>query len=153
MSQSAVELPLYNCHKQVRAAKITGICPQNSETLTITLHLDEILGEVEVHSEWMAKHKPQIGSYYVVYADGYTSCSPAQPFEAGYTLAPSDYRDRVRLEHAELEAKIVKLDGYLFNLNSADHHSDPEIASLLDQLDAMRLYRDILAERIAAFPA
>jgi len=140
---NSVELPLYQCHKQVRAAKITGICPQNSETLTITLHLDDILGEVEVDSEWMDKHKPQIGSYFVVYSDSYASCSPAEPFESGYTPAPATYQDRVRLEHADLVTKITKLETYL--------ESNPEAGILFDQLAAMRLYRDILAERIAAF--
>ena len=31
------------------------------------------------------KHDPQAGGYYVVYADGYQSFSPAQAFEEGYT--------------------------------------------------------------------
>jgi len=33
----------------------------------------------------MYKHKPEVGGYYVVYADGYKSFSPAQAFEEGYT--------------------------------------------------------------------
>ena len=34
--------------------------------------------------EYMTKHAPQVGGYYVLYEDGYASFSPAQPFEAGY---------------------------------------------------------------------
>jgi hypothetical protein len=39
-----------------------------------------------VDAEYVAKHKPQAGGYYVVYADGYKSWSPAAAFEEGYTL-------------------------------------------------------------------
>jgi len=39
-----------------------------------------------VSAEYLAKHKPTSGGYYVVYKDGYESFSPAQAFEEGYTL-------------------------------------------------------------------
>lgn len=39
-----------------------------------------------VSKEYMDKHKPEAGGYYVVYEDGYTSFSPAEAFEGGYTL-------------------------------------------------------------------
>lgn len=35
--------------------------------------------------EYVAKHKPEVGGYYVVYEDGYKSFSPAGAFESGYT--------------------------------------------------------------------
>ena len=35
-------------------------------------------------AEYVAKHKPQAGGYFVVYADGYRSWSPAKAFEDGY---------------------------------------------------------------------
>jgi hypothetical protein len=38
-----------------------------------------------VSAEYLAKHKPEVGGYFVVYADGYQSFSPAQAFEEGYT--------------------------------------------------------------------
>jgi hypothetical protein len=31
------------------------------------------------------KHSPEAGGYYVQYKDGYTSFSPAEAFEEGYT--------------------------------------------------------------------
>jgi hypothetical protein len=40
---------------------------------------------IKVDGEYMAKHKPQPGGYYVVYSDGYKSFSPAKAFEEGYT--------------------------------------------------------------------
>jgi hypothetical protein len=38
-----------------------------------------------VSGEYMQKHKPEPGGYYVVYDDGYKSFSPAKAFEEGYT--------------------------------------------------------------------
>ncbi len=40
---------------------------------------------VNVSQEWLDKHKPEIGGYFVVYEDGYQSYSPAKAFEEGYT--------------------------------------------------------------------
>jgi hypothetical protein len=37
-----------------------------------------------VSVEYMQKHKPQPGGYFVQYQDGYKSFSPAQAFEEGY---------------------------------------------------------------------
>ena len=34
---------------------------------------------------YVKKHNPQAGGYYVVYEDGYKSWSPAEAFESGYT--------------------------------------------------------------------
>lgn len=39
----------------------------------------------KISGEYIKKHKPQAGGYYVVYEDGYKSWSPAEPFESGYT--------------------------------------------------------------------
>lgn len=63
---------------------------------------------------------------------------------------PADFRDRVRLEKADLDAKRDALAGFLSTptgqgLPSAEQHR------LRDQLDAMRDYSAILAERITAF--
>jgi hypothetical protein len=41
---------------------------------------------IPVNAEYLQKHKPRVGGYYVRYADGYESFSPAQAFEEGYTL-------------------------------------------------------------------
>ena len=38
-----------------------------------------------VSYEYVRKHQPRIGGYYVVYKDGYKSFSPAEAFEEGYT--------------------------------------------------------------------
>ena len=90
-------LPLYQCHKQVRACKIervhhaygadaTGdqcwITPQNPD-----------LEPMPVGNEYVQKHQPKVGGYYLLYADGYESFSPAGAFEAGYSLIPEDDDD------------------------------------------------------------
>lgn len=38
-----------------------------------------------VKREWVNKHSPVAGGYYVVYEDGYVSFSPQSAFESGYT--------------------------------------------------------------------
>lgn len=79
-----VEIPKYVCHKEVRAAKITKLLTGIGGS-EVTLMLGEIGGCVSMDLDWVEKHKPKVGGYYVVYADGYTSYSPATPFESGYT--------------------------------------------------------------------
>ena len=39
----------------------------------------------KVDANYVHKHKPEAGGYYVVYADGYKSFSPAKAFEDGYS--------------------------------------------------------------------
>lgn len=88
-------MPRYRCHKEVWALKIANI-EVRVETGEFIKGETKILGATvtpadagyapfEVDSGYMAKHKPQIGGYYVVYADGYKSYSPAKAFEEGYT--------------------------------------------------------------------
>jgi len=77
------ELPVYQCHKLVRAAQITAVEP--SKMLHVVLHLNGGF-EVEVNNDWTHKHSPRIGGYFVVYDDGYTSFSPCKAFEQGYDL-------------------------------------------------------------------
>jgi hypothetical protein len=80
---AVVELPQYRCHKVVRAAKITAF-RQNGNPGMPDIVLGEIGGIVTALPDWHAKNKPQVGGYYVVYEDGYTSYSPAKAFEEGY---------------------------------------------------------------------
>ena len=78
------ELPRYRCHKGVWALKIAKfdvvhgvgfITPEEPGYATF-----------EVPPEYVTKHNPQAGGYYVVYDDGYKSWSPAKAFEDGYVL-------------------------------------------------------------------
>ena len=47
---------------------------------------DPLYAPFRVSGDYLAKHNPQPGGYWVQYADGYTSFSPAQAFEEGYAL-------------------------------------------------------------------
>lgn len=85
MSESR-ELPKYNCHKQVWALKIASIEENPDGTGTIVPE-DERYAPFEVTENYLLKHEPNAGGYFVVYKGGYRSFSPAAEFEEGYTLA------------------------------------------------------------------
>jgi hypothetical protein len=87
--QSAeVELPLYTCHKQVRALKIKEFRQAQNPPYACEIIPEEPgFTPIVVSREWVTKHKPVAGGYYVVYKDGYKSFSPAEAFEDGYSLA------------------------------------------------------------------
>ena len=94
MEESFTEMPKYKCHKEVWALKIKSIVfdielanAENRETdgsATIT-PIEEGYAPFKVNHDYVRKHKPVVGGYYVVYADGYKSFSPAEAFEDGYT--------------------------------------------------------------------
>jgi len=89
--------PKYKCHKVVSVVKIANIQrdadvarEENRETdgSADILPADRGLVPFSVDHDFMRKHKPEVGGYFVVYADGYESYSPAEAFEAGYTRLP-----------------------------------------------------------------
>jgi hypothetical protein len=75
-------LPLYKCHKKVRAAQIIDIIDGEH---SVGLTLKDQPNIQHVTHEWTFKHEVMIGGYFVVYEDGYTSFSPQEAFENGYT--------------------------------------------------------------------
>jgi len=87
MSESVMmEMPKYDCNKQVWALKIKMIgigCEDGSGLISPE---DGRYEAFEVSKEYMEKHKPNHGGYYVLYKDGYKSFSPADAFESGYSL-------------------------------------------------------------------
>jgi len=91
--QNVMEMPRYKCHKEVHALKIAALESDsvraqrdNSETTggTWITPADEGFAPFHVNREYVTKHSPEVGGYYVVYADGYKSYSPAKAFEDGY---------------------------------------------------------------------
>lgn len=94
--QISRELPRYQSHKHVWALKIKAIVhnpnPDRTGRSCASSYGAMIYPEkqeyppFEVSAEYVNKHRPQPGGYYVQYADGYLSYSPAQAFEGGYTL-------------------------------------------------------------------
>lgn len=88
-TKETVELPQYKCHKVVRAAKITQITHNEDGSAWLVFgdlaKEGEFVGEL-VPDWWMQKRSPHVGGYFVQYDDKYTSCSPGDAFEEGYTL-------------------------------------------------------------------
>lgn len=95
-----MELPRYKCHKEVRALKISKVEPsagcrpagpgEETDGGAIITPSEEGYAPFKVDADYLKRHKPQPGGYYVVYSDGYKSYSPAEAFESGYTLIESD---------------------------------------------------------------
>lgn len=91
------EMPRYKCHKEVWALKIADIIqhenPDKSGQSVAASYgatiqpSEDGYAPFDVTGEWVMKHKPQAGGYYVVYKDGYASYSPAEAFEDGYSPA------------------------------------------------------------------
>jgi hypothetical protein len=89
------EMPRYVCHKEVHALKIERIefdCDKARESGretdgSATIYpAEKAYAPFRVDCNYVDKHNPKSGGYYVVYADGYKSWSPADAFESGYTL-------------------------------------------------------------------
>lgn len=80
-----MELPVYVCHKEVRALKI-GVIENTSNGLMIT---PEDSRFVPFEADTVNRPIPEVGWYVVLYDNGYTSFSPAKAFEDGYTLKAS----------------------------------------------------------------
>lgn len=86
-------MPRYQCHKKVWALKIDAIhldsdvAKQEGRETTggaWIYPVDKGFAPFTVDAEYVQKHKPESGGYYVVYEDGYKSFSPAKAFEDGY---------------------------------------------------------------------
>ena len=84
-SGNSTEMPKYQSHKQVWALKIETVTILDDGGADI-VPADGNYGTFKVGKEYVEKHKPQEGGYYVQYEGGYDSWSPADAFEGGYTL-------------------------------------------------------------------
>ena len=86
---TSAELPRYRCHKEVWALKIASIFRDHPACVLPGAAMltpdDTRYAPFIVRKAYMDKHDPQPGGYYVVYKDGYTSYSPPEAFEDGYT--------------------------------------------------------------------
>ena len=83
------ELPLYKCHKLVRAAKIAAIqfFAAGNARIAFAPRSDHLA--IDTGSGYRERFKAPLHGddlgYYVVYEDGYESWSPSKAFEEGYT--------------------------------------------------------------------
>ena len=85
----SVEMPKYRCHKEVHALEIFHIkydkegMPANGSAIIIPAEAG--YASFEVSHDYILRHNPEVGGYYVVYKDGYVSFSPKEAFEGRYT--------------------------------------------------------------------
>jgi len=88
-------MPQYQSIKKVWALKMETIVfdadlakKENRETDGTAIFTAEEQGFalIKLPAEFVSKHNPKAGGYYVTYKDGYQSWSPADAFEEGYVL-------------------------------------------------------------------
>jgi hypothetical protein len=79
-------LPRWKCHKEVEAFKIARVWMDENTGIWYLFSGESGIGPVIVSNEYIQRHKPELGGYYVRYPDGYESFSPTKAFEEGYTL-------------------------------------------------------------------
>ena len=118
------ELPLYLCHKKVRAAKITGITgPDGFSDGHAEIVLDTVDTSIKspciayvvvpVDAAWLTRNpKLARGGYFVEYEDGYTSYSPAAAFENGYSLEESIISFTKKLTDEEISEMRKNMETY-----------------------------------------
>lgn len=87
---TATPMPRYRCHKEVWALKIKEVLDptqagSESDGSRIIVPSEARFTPLKVNHDFVRKHNPEPGGYYVVYKDGYASFSPAEAFEEGYT--------------------------------------------------------------------
>jgi hypothetical protein len=107
-------IPLWRCHKEVRAFKIgeirlplaptfkRPICRGSAAFQTncgdcercdyeasgkkgiLLIPSEGAIAPFTVSGDYIMRHNPQVGGYFVLYEDDYQSYSPAAAFESGY---------------------------------------------------------------------
>lgn len=82
MIEPDAELPLWQAHRTVRAAKILKISRVGNTGLYL-LDLEDGL-HVHVTYSFVERHTPFVGGYFVRHNDGFESFSPKHAFEEGY---------------------------------------------------------------------
>lgn len=85
-----IEMLRYVSHKKVWALEIKsveadGSAPRGASCSAIVTPVEKGYAPFRVDEEYCRKHNPKAGGFYVVYADGYKSFSPAKAFREGYT--------------------------------------------------------------------
>lgn len=78
-------MKLWQSHRQVAAGKIESV-EQDQTTGGVRLNL-EGGSSAGVTQDWITRHAPHIGGYFVQYVDGYQSFCPATAFERDHSEA------------------------------------------------------------------
>ena len=113
----SAELPLYQCHKRVRAVKIADI--RIVDGIRVIIPEEHGHDPVAVTNEYVDKHEPKVGGYYVLYSNGHQSYSPGNAFEEGYTKLSAE-----KSEPAEMVSVPRKLLRRLTTWRSCMSYND-----------------------------
>lgn len=94
-ANTGTPMPQYQSHKKVWALKIAAITydkdaavadgNRESDGSAVITPAEAGYAPFFVNADYVRRHNPQTGGYFVQYEDGYTSFSPASAFESGYT--------------------------------------------------------------------
>jgi hypothetical protein len=122
-------LPLYRSHKRIGALKIRSIRFDTGDKTWIIRPEEEGYMPFMVTTEYMSKHNPRPGGYYVLYNDGYESFSPANAFEEGATRIP---------EVADITECPPAHDLKLLAVEVIDECSDDQLIALSQELQIIR---------------
>jgi len=161
-------IPKYKSHKKVHAAPVTGITliKQGDHKGGAVLHLTVAGRKIEhrVSAEYMTKHDPQSGGYFVIYEDGYESWSPEEAFKGGYEFANKTGFEREELEsirnrayamcdlnpRTDLNARAacVRYEN-LGNAAEAVHNAAKEYDSYRHHMDRLIILRDEIEEALS----
>ena len=119
-------MPKYRSHKEVWALKIKSIVRdgegENRESDGSAIITPEEYAPFRVEGDYLHKHKPQVGGYYVVYKDGYKSYSPAEAFEEGNTYCGLS-NELEKITNAQL-ANELSNKGFYVNKISRGNDTD-----------------------------
>ncbi len=128
-----IRLPRYKSHKVVNALKIVSVEVNEDGSANLTPS-EPGYGSFTVPAEYVKKHQPHSGGYYVVYEDGYKSFSPAGAFESGYTLLRIIIMN-LRSQDMLPEGKKQSIaDKCVSNLEKANGDLNNTIDRLIDKL-------------------
>ncbi|MDV2400260.1 hypothetical protein [Vibrio cholerae] len=92
-------MPEYQCIKRVLALEVEEVIHNENPDKTNQscassygaklVFKNKRYSPVEVDAQYVSKHNPVPGGYFVVYKGGYQSFSPKDAFESGYVPLPS----------------------------------------------------------------
>lgn len=110
----------------------------------------EFIG-TKIVTAWLQDKDGKPG-YAVKYSDGYTSWSPKEVFEEsylpiGHVSYKSAFVQRLIGERAQLNEKITKLRAFISS-DAGKKVGGIDGALLLEQLDLMIAYRDVVSKRL-----
>ena len=127
---ATAEMPKYRCFKEVWALKIESVLELGTDTTTEEGLIVLVTFEGKIFSprkfNLRGKPTPDIGWYFIQYADGYTSFSPEKAFEEGYSL--------IRRK------ELVVGDSVVFSPLSGNKRGDPRKIIFEQDFNGMTFY-------------